>query len=237
MIARRLRIDRLQLAFILLMLATPSIAGQKELWDRHSLPKPIASRIHVQASEVPPFPHTEAWLADPHQWPESLTIAGRTGFRDASGLVHDVIVHYGRSLAKVPPGHPVDQSYEIQFPRVEGQPPQSEAIGPRFNWDWRGRVVRRIWYAPADSGRYASYIYHPTGQLKSYSNYGAVTRDSMTAFNEFFDREGGLLCASYEQKIGGKEKAWYCWMGKTLTREEFGRNIGNWFHKEATLDQ
>jgi hypothetical protein len=175
--------------------------------------------IHTTAAEVPPFPHEDSTLVDPHAWRPFFDAVGKRFNLTILVRVNNVSSPR-RSLADVPRGAPLTLSY------VNAGGPGDLYAGPSYSWNERGGLISRTWYEP-DTVRYRSsrYSTYDSGKL---SEYELSTRkqwpeegDTLAVLTECFEEGGALAGFSYDVYAGGRKDSQWWWGGAPVTFREW----------------
>jgi hypothetical protein len=210
---------------ILLVLAALTPSHATAAWDRSVLPEPVRGMIHISASDVPPFPHVDSTLVDPHAWPPSVSYLGKRF--DLTVLVSDEqTVRAVRSVADVPPHKAMNLSY------VNREGISEWLAGPRYSWTARGRLETRVWYEP-DSVFFRSSTYesYPSGMLRAYEVAARKQTpgpgDTLTVLTEYFVESGDLAGFSYDLYAGAQKQSQWWWDGAPVTAREWDADRRN----------
>lgn len=180
----------------------------------------IPVHVHRSTADVPAFPLNRPRLADPNQWPATITIAGVKLERRIHAWDGPIGMNL-TSLRQVRRGMRVVLSYHR--PGAD----ESAGWGPRFTWNERGRLVERMWYEP-NAKRLVThdYTYYPGGRLLGYSyRSGPRNVDDDEAdteyLSEFFDKSGKLIAVGYEKKRNDQVASMYLWNGEAVPFDDF----------------
>jgi len=211
------------LALIPLVAGTTLRASKDRPWNRADFPAHLHQRIHLNAAEVPGFPHEDKRLEKPEGWPLKMTIGGVRCVRRIHAWDDDDAVALA-SLEDAEADHRLMLFYdhegsEWNFSRA--------GWGPRYSWNEHGKLMEKLWYEP-DSGRLVThdYTYYKSGKLLGYSwrmeprNQGLDPR-SYEFLSEFFDKDGRLLALGYERMNVRSRDSLYAWMGAEVPYDAF----------------
>jgi hypothetical protein len=184
------------------------------------LPSKIRPRIHLSASQVPPFPEDDPARLDPRRWAAVASVLGATCSLRVETGGYDVIWPV-RSLDDVKPGAPVTLFYEAST---------GDRIGPTYCWRRDGTLVERYW-SKGDSARYetVNYMYYRSGALYGYDERGRehpnqVGNESSERTEEIFSQTGHLIGFVLASSGGSrKSKSIAYWLGAAISTKEFER--------------
>jgi hypothetical protein len=188
-------------------------------WDVKSLAPVIRSRVHLKASDLPPFPMDSSLSKDAHQWPATRAI---------EGVSCSLRVESPRTVGSVQEVRPGDGYclYYLEALRVG----YSARRGPMYCWSGEGKLTERSWRTP-DSLRtiYSVTTYYRTGEVfmhesrnDSKREAGFDPRGPYEWFQEFFDRRGDLIGCGYGKMDGsGARVIARYWMGREVTRDQY----------------
>lgn len=186
-------------------------------WNLTDLPNVLRSRVHIRASDLPPFQIERSLLKDPRSWPRTRVFAGvpcSLRVRSGSDVMRDI-----RSLDEV---RPEDWWYCLYYQGTEG------SSGPECCWDRSGWMFERSWHTP-DSARtiYLVTTFWRSGEVlrcewrnDSKKPKAADPNGPYEWFEEFFKRNGDLLACGYGKMDGsGKQVSARFWAGMEVTQE------------------
>ena len=187
------------------------LTGPRVRWRRADLAPRLRHRIHLNAAEVPRFPHDDPKLMDPRNWPPSMTVEG--------GLCSLTVCAYdGRQSTW---SRSIEDSgaavFDLYYTDV-GTDFHSHYVrhrGPFYDW-LKGRLRQRSWTKGRGShSRILSYWPYPSGELftfmefdKKYDSQGNEV--SMEWIEEVFARDGTLIgcCAGPVNSWGACSGYW-----------------------------
>ena len=187
------------------------LAGPKVRWQRAELAPGLSSRIHLNAAEVPRFPHDDPKLMDPRNWPGSMTVEGVL----CSLTVH---AYNGRQSTW---SRSIEDSGAVVFDMYYtdvGTDFHSDYVrrrGPSYGW-LKGRLRERSWVKGRGShSRIRSYWPYPSGELFTFmefdKKYDANGNEvSIEWIEEVFARNGALIgcCAGPVNSWGACSGYW-----------------------------
>lgn len=177
-------------------------------WDLRRLHPEVRRRVHLRASQVPPFPHDDPALMDPKRWPRELRIQGRRCVLRVEAVVEGRSAMFPRTLESLDPKRPFTLYYAPHG--------SSEQLGPVYFWGRAGQLVDRRWIEVRDGYRIThEYGYHSSGRLSRHAvgrdrvippaSGGRSVRDGdgirAERFSEFFDEKGRLRGLGYSRVL------------------------------------
>jgi hypothetical protein len=192
------------------------LAGPKVRWRRADLNPRLRHRIHLNAAEVPRFPHDDLKLTEPRNWPATMTIEGVL-----CSLTVYVYEPDGRQgvYSRVLPddGTPVVLHLYYTDPGTDFHSDDVRHCGPFGRW-LSGRLAYRSWTKGRGShSRVWAYWPYPSGELFSFGEHdmkfdaqghGVSGED----IEETFARNGTLIgCCAGPVNRGGTCGGY--WMG------------------------
>jgi hypothetical protein len=184
----------------------------KVRWRRADLDPRLRHRIHLNAADVPRFPHDDPKLMDPRNWPATMTVEGAL----CSLTVYVNDGHHQRTWSRS-----VEDSGDAVILRAYytdvGTDFHSHYVRNRGpSYDWRnGRLRYRSWTKGRGShSRIRSYRPYPSGEIFTFmeieKEYDAQGNElSMKWVEEVFARNGTLIgCAAAVNETNPRSGYW-----------------------------